>query len=306
MDTPILQYIIDNLNEEGTLPDDFNLPEEEEGEGVKFADGALDGITIYHMGVAPLNEDDKVKFGGLITLAGTGAFDEAEAGLKDFCREHRAITIIDDLQTFIMENTDILDAGKTLTFAMHLLYESTDRELVKVGMSILELFDVYRNEATADAIRKIGLCNEFTIFAVFIVRRWPEGEKEILELAKEVRGWGRIHCVDFIDAQDDETKRWLLFNGVDNDVVPAYSAWNVYEKADVEGVLAKDSLMFEEMEAVLAIADALMDEGPVSGISKMDNPRAFLDKVIEKAGAGYEFSEEDERILQAAKEWKEE
>ena len=71
-------------------------------------------------------------------------------------------------------------------------------------------------------------------------------------------------------------------------------------------MLAKDKLTFEKMAAVLAIADALMDEGPVSGISKMDNPRAFLDKVIEKAGAGYEFSEEDERILQAAKEWKEE
>ena len=55
---------------------------------------------------------------------------------------------------------------------------------------------------------------------------------EILELAKKVRGWGRIHCVDFIEPENDEIKEWLLLNGVDNDVVPAYSALRVFEKAE--------------------------------------------------------------------------
>lgn len=37
-----------------------------------------------------------------------------------------------------------------------------------------------------------------------------------------------------MEAEDEETKDWLFYHGVENDVVPAYSAWTVYEKADVE------------------------------------------------------------------------
>ena len=40
--------------------------------------------------------------------------------------------------------------------------------------------------------------------------------------------------MDFIEPENDEIRRWLLLNGVDNDVVPAYSAMRVFELGRTE------------------------------------------------------------------------
>ena len=306
MDKSLCEYIATSRTNEGVLPEGFKLPERTKEDGVRFADGAMDGISIYHMGHAPLSEDDQKKLGELLTLAGSGSEKEAEEGFREFCVKHRAITIIDDLQRYVVEHSSALDANIMYEFAVHLLIESHDKECVKIGLSILELFDAFENEELARNIRIVGLSDEFTIFSVFCMRNWPAAETELLELAKRVRGWGRIHCIDFIEAENEETKDWIFFNGVDNDVLPVYSAWPVYEKANVEERLRKDNLTYEEIHAILAITDALMDEGPVSGISRMDDPKAYLATVLKKAEREYPFTEWDQKILKNISEWEEE
>ena len=306
MEISLSEYIANSRTKEGILPDGFRLPERTKEDGIAFADGAMDGIIMYHMGHSPLTDKEKKELGKLLDLAGKGAEEEAEEGLQRFCEEHRALTIIDDLQHYIADHTDSLDEGKMYEFAIHLLLDSKDKECVKIGLSILELFNTYENETLADVIRIVGLSDEFTLFSVFCMRDWPEAETELLELAKRVRGWGRIHCIDFIEAENEETKDWLFFNGVDNDVVPAYSAWPVYDKADIEGRLKKETLTEEEVHALLKITDALLDEGPVSGISRMDNPKEFLDRVLKKTEGDYSFDEQEMRTIKEITEWEEE
>ena len=129
--------------------------------------------------------------------------------------------------------------------------------------------------------------------------RWAyihEPEEEILSLAGKVRGWGRIHCIDFLEPAADTTKDWLFLNGVDNDVVPAYSAWTVYEKADVEERMKKETFTYEEVHALLLLTAALLDEGPVSGISNMDDPDSFLKKVLSLT-EGHTLTDEDKDII---------
>lgn len=297
MERSLLEYIATSRTDEGVLPSGFSLPEENPEEGVRFADGALDGITVYHMGHTPLSFSERQELGKLLDLAGSGSFNEAEEGFREFCKQHRAIAIIDDLQHYIADNTESLDADQIFEFAVHMLIESRYKECVKVGLSILEMFDTFENEVLARNIRIAGLSDEFTIFSVFCMRNWPDAETELLELAKRVRGWGRIHCIDFIEASAKETKDWLFYNGVDNDIVPAYSALTVYEKADVADRLKKDRLTYEEMSAILMITSALMDEGPVSGISALDDPKGYLSLVIEHAKENYPFTEEEKTIL---------
>ena len=303
MEQSLSEYIANSRTNEGVLPEGFKLPESTKENGIPFADGAMDGITIYHMGHTPLNEKEKKELGKLLDLAGKGAEQEAEKGFLDFCEQHRALTIIDDLQRYIVEHKDSLNPGNMYGFAVHLLMDSQDKECVKVGLSILELFNTYANETLADVIRIVGLSDEFTIFSVFSMRNWPEAEAEILELAKRVRGWGRIHCIDFMEAENEETKEWLFFHGVENDVVPAYSAWPVYEKSNVEEYLNKDTLTYEEVHALLALTGALLDEGPVSGISRMDQPKEFLESVLKKTEGEYAFTEQEQRTIKDIREW---
>ncbi|MBR6149084.1 MAG: hypothetical protein IKQ44_12125 [Lachnospiraceae bacterium] len=300
----LTELIYGSKNADGILPKSFSLPDDTEEGKPRFADGAMDGIMIYHMGHTPLTDEEKNELLSLLKLAAEGKFDEAEGGFTLFCAKHRVVSIIDDLQRCIVDNKDDLDPNNLYRFAVNVLTKSGDKECLKVGLSILELFDAYENENLADVIRTVGLSDEFTIFSVFNMRNWPNAEKEILDLAKKVRGWGRIHCVDFISADDEETRKWLLYNGVDNDVVAAYSAMPVYEKSGMEELIDKDGLSYEEMHAILAIAEALLDEGPVSGISTFDDPVDFLNRIIKKTQAGYELSEDDLRIIEALKEWK--
>ena len=290
---------------DSVLPSEFSLPPEagEAEQGIAFADGALDGITMFHSAPEALTEDARQRMGELILAAGTGRFAEAEAGFQAFCKAHRVITIIDELQRFIVDHEDDLDFDKLYAFAVHLLLESKAKECVKVGLSILEVFETWDNEALAGAIRRIGLSDEFTLFSLFCMQHWPAADAEIFELAKRVRGWGRVHCVAFIETEDPEIKEWLLLNGVDNDVLPAYTAWPVYQKADVARVLDREKLSYEEVHALLALTEALLDEGPVRGISNMEDPQGYLEKVLAKARGCAGLTEEDQEILHAIEGW---
>jgi len=311
MGKSLCEFIATSRTADGMLPENFHLPAEENSEGPAFADGAMDGITMYHMAPAFLNSPDKKELGRLIELAATGAYGEAEDGFKAFCKEHRALLIIDDLQKYIVDHERKLDPNKLFEFALNLLLESDNRECVKVGMSILELFDVYENDALADTIRIVGLSDEFTLFSAYLMRSWPHAEEELLELAKRVRGWGRVHCVDMMSAELEETRNWLFYHGIDNDVMAAYSAWQVYDKARVEEILARENLNYEEIHALLMLTEALMDEGPVSGISRMKKPREYLKKVLEQVESvearlegneGFAWSDEEQQVIEAVKD----
>lgn len=286
------------LDSKAYLPEDLELQNDADKEEVRFAAGAIDGIRLYHMGFDPLEEDDHKRLEELLMLAGKGDAEEAKQGFAEFCKKHRAITIIDELQECIVENKENLAPKVMFDFAVNLFRYSAETECVKIGLIILELFNTKDNEEIKNSIREAGASDEFTFFALLNMRRWPTAEEEILECAKHVRGWGRIHCVDYIEPEDNETKEWLLFNGTDNDVMPVYSAWNVFIKSDVPALLRRGNLKYEEMHAILKITEALMDEGPVSGISNFDNPETFLGDVLYRTEEGYSFTEEDLKIIQ--------
>ena len=298
MGRSLFEYISENVTPEGTLPKDFSLPEEKQAAGIRFADGALDGIYIYHTQHEQLPADAFEQLGKLITMAASDRQAEAEEGFKSFTKDHRVITFIDDLQKYVTDHCADLNANKVYKFAVHLALESDDRECVKVGLSLLELLDIYDEKQLTEAVRILGLSDEFTIFAVFIMRKWPDPEREILSAAQKVRGWGRIHSIYFLEASRPETKEWLLLNGVDNDVVPAYSAWDVYEKAEINEFLKRDNFSPEEIHALIALTDALMDEGPAAGISRLDSPQAFLDRIVTIAESAESLSGDDIDILE--------
>ena len=48
--------IINDSIVDGELPESFSLPDIDDGK-LKWADGALDGVTVYHMGLSEVDED---------------------------------------------------------------------------------------------------------------------------------------------------------------------------------------------------------------------------------------------------------
>ena len=305
---PIFEIIADRLRQTEfkdddiiTLGKDFSLPSDEKG--LRYVDGAKDGICAYHMGAADITKKDIEEINKVITLANTGDYDQADSVLEKLCERIRVVNFIDELQDCILDRKDEIE-DKFYVYSLHLMTQSANIECVKVGMMIQELFT--QSDEVKGMVRTLGLSDEFTLYSVFIMRNWENGNTEIMNIAKSVNGWGKVHAVHYIEPDTEEIRQWLLTDAVSNDVMPAYSGWDCYKKADVEAVIKKDKLTYEELEGVLSIVDAILDEGPVLGISNIEDPKEVLLNVLSHAIKHAPLSAKDCKIISNILDWQKE
>ncbi len=279
MDIPVLDYIRENIDD-GELPIDFSLPKpHKDDEGEIFADGAFDGIMMFH------REPQQVEIGELEDIINDAAKGEKSAfgrTVKYFeNNDVHTLSIIDNVQNYIMAHSEELDAEEIFGYAVDLTVGTKNRETVKLGLAILELFASF-NDALLKAILDIGLCDEFTLFAIWAVRNLENGNDLIFSLAKKVHGWGRIHAVAALKPETEEIRQWLLEEGCNNEVYPGYSSIQCFVKANVHEML-KNGLEQEQLNAVGRIMLFLILDGPTNGIHAFEDEedivRLYLDNV---------------------------
>ena len=280
MEKSIYERISENVRD-GALPEGFSLPDEMDSAPVKFAPGAFDGICIYHMGPDELDDEGRAELGRALASASTGNRAETDALFFEWTKKHRAISMVDEIQNYVRDHKDELKIGYLYQSAKYMIFHSTHIECVKIALELLELFRGAMADVT-DAVSVLGLYDEFTIFAVWNLRKREDGNEEIFSLAKKVHGWGRIHAVEFLEPNTDEIRRWLLTEGAENDVMAAYSALTVWEKCGADELL-KGKPSAEEYGALLRLAEGLLDEGPCPGISGLDDAEGMLLRLLELA-----------------------
>mgnify|MGYP007046729779 CR=1 FL=1 len=264
----LFQMIAEALTPEGTLPKDFSLPKEKVQNKLIFADGAMDGIKLYH--TQPKTVDIEPVCQALLLIS-QGQEETGKAQLTAALEQHSVIEVIDALHKWIYENHDQLDPGKLSGFAIRSIMTSANPELIKLGLAIMELLNTDKQEALKKVIRALALCNEFTLYCLFIMRSWTRGNDEIFDLMQKVHGWGRIHCVNQIDPANRLIKKWLLDHGCENSVAPAYSALTVAKKCDLIEQIQREDLSAEDWSGITLMMDGLMAEGPVAGISEIED-----------------------------------
>ncbi len=276
----LYEYIEAHL-EEGVLPSDFSLPQEKTENGLRFADGAMDGMAMYHMMGQKPDEEKMKQMAELISLISAGENEKADAALLEFAKKNRAISIIDDFEDYIRKNRASLNPGNIYRYGVRQIFESADKECVKYGLEILELFTL-KNEQVKDAIRTLGLSDEFTLFVVFIMLQWENANEEIFALARKVTGWGKIHAIEKLKPETEEIKEWLLLEGIRNHIMPEYSALTCFEKAGVIERLDEE-LSKEAFRSIGMILSAMLSEGPVPGISAVEHKEEVLVKYLRRA-----------------------
>lgn len=260
----LYEYIAENCVE-GELPIDFSLPQKTEKGKIQFADGAADGIAMYHMRAEMPDSEALDEMASLIDLISDGKMTAADEALTDFVEKHTALSVIDPWQEYVIKNRERLQANNLYRYSVDKLLNSSKINEVKYGMIMLELFTL-QDESVKDAVRTVGLSDEFTLFSVFIMRKWENANDEIFRLAKHVHGWGRIHAIERLEASTQEISDWLLHEGTKNLILPVYSALSCFEKADVRGRLQK-TLSRKEFVDIGNILVCMLDEGACEGIS---------------------------------------
>lgn len=268
----------------GELPGDFSLPDLSNDENeLKWADGALDGVTMYHMSIPEISKGDRTLISDAVRAASNRDYDLADSLFRMLGNHLHAIVVIDDLHSYVIDNQRKLSANNLFEYAMHLLFESKDRECVKFGLSLIELFKTDDMNDLKETIRTIGLSDEFALFAIFVMLRWKNGNDEVWELAKKIHGWGRIHAIERIEPDTEEIRKWMLMEGIHNNVMPAYSALTCWKKSYAEDVL-RNGPSREEFTGIGEIICGLLDEGPVPGISEIQNSDEIISVYLDVAG----------------------
>lgn len=304
MQQSVFELIKSAVAEDGRLPEDFALPDENPQEQVKFAPGAMDGILFYHTACQESEESEGypllVK---AIERAAEGKMDEAAEAVSEFAAQYKVLGYIDLFQEYVINNQDRLPAGNVLDFAVSLMLEGTKAEAVKFGMSLLELINWEQQEDLKQDVRLLALEDEFTLYAAFLMRGWEDSDKELFEILKKVKGWGRVHLVRMIGADSDEIEEWLVRHGVHNDVLPAYSGLDCFEKVHFLERIQRHDLDLDTYRGLADILDAMLDEGPVAGLSALDNKEEVMQAFFEAAIARNDLKAQDYVVLLDLKDY---
>lgn len=279
MSESLLERIENNLVD-GRLPASFTLvPRQSENE-VCFAPGAQDGIGIFHMGNPKVSWKERVLIFWAVRKI---CAYKREAADKVFARLFSTIPpirIIDEIQKHVFKYQKWLNLDGILGYAKRKLY-SEKVDFVKLALSLLELF-VEPDDDTKQAVLTLGLCDEFTIFAVFNARHWKDGNALVFDLAKKTEGWGRIFAIEQLDANTDEIRDWLLSDGRHNAIMADYSAYTVFEKVNVAKRL-KENVTDSQFDSIAELIVDLFSCDAVSGIEQVQDKKTVLSDFIMQA-----------------------
>jgi len=268
-------------------------------EGVSFAPGAVDGIYIYH---TMHKEGPAEKLLEVIRVLHEKDEDEAEKLLHEIFmrpREVRMISMIDPLQHYIIDHADSLSPEKILKLAS-MAISSSNTEIVKFGLSLMEIVNFSESDDFRSVVVSLATDEEYTLFGIYVIRAWNDGDHLIFGLARRLTGWGRIHAIHYLKAETPEMKYWVLMEGWKNEIMPCYSALDAARKGNLTAFLEKDALESDEAENIEALVAALLDEGPVPGFSAYEEKDKLVN-LLEKHRAAGAFTVKMDEMLKFMK-----
>ena len=243
----IYEYINKSIKANGMLKDDFNLDKYTDCQTnkMKFALGALDGISYFHS----KNEVDEEQLEFLKKVLKLLQEDSTALNgnlINEYYKNNdkRVLSTIDSLLSWIIENAKEIDNKLLFELAIYLMMCSINPEAVKIGIAIIGLIDLSDKDELVKVIEKLALCDEFTLYANIALSNLPNINDIRFMLVKKVNGWGKIYLVNSLKNENESINEWLITNGCDNEIALGYLSYEVAEKIDLLKVLKRADLSY--------------------------------------------------------------
>lgn len=286
---PIYECIKNNTKD-GRLPEGFEIPWLKD----MWAPGAHDGVALNHMipiELSPDPERDQKILEALKFMASPNNGEHVEevfAIIEELDEKDSIVRLYDPIVRIIASHQKEMDLHTLLQFGDFLICKGTSLLAVKLGLSVIAPF---KAPFVEDVAMEFGVYDEFTYYAARILTKdcWPSGNAKLFELAKNVKGWGRIHAVEWLKPETPEIRDWILFEGANNTIIPQYSANICLQKAEAEKRL-ESSLTADEYAAIGKLIRESLVQGPCRGVTDGEQ---LLSKYILKA---QEFPTDQELI----------
>jgi hypothetical protein len=264
---------------DGKLPHMFSLEEKHAPNQIGFMPGAMDGAGIFHAGRG--NEEKPVKeIVHLLKKYFKTGGERYIAGVEAVLSGGRTISMIDPILQSLREDHKGIDPNKMVNLCFNTIKTSGNIELIKAGIGLLGLFDLGNSGEAAEVITTLALYDDFTLYAVVAASNWTNGNRIIFQIAKNVAGWGKIHAVERLEPENEEIREWILRSGCANSVADAYLGLVCATKGGLISALRQETVDPGMFDSIAVIVDALLDEGPVHGISEYEHAREALTRFL--------------------------
>ena len=295
-DLSIYELIKSSIQANGELPEDFKLPPKDPN-GVPWADGALDGVYIYH---TVGNEEDIEPLKNIVFQISEGKFEEAETNLDKL--DFSMVSRTNSLLSWIIQEQKQINLNNLYEFASSQLSTSKNIEVIKFCLSVLAIMNVETDEETIEKVKILALSDEFTLYCLNIFVKLENSNEEIFKIAKKVKGWGRVHSIGYLEVTNDEIKEWILEEGCHNYVLPAYTAYTCAKKINLVEILNEDKISSKKFNDISYLMNALLDESAITGMSALEDRELLIERYLEKAKT-LSSTEDDYRALMTLKEY---
>lgn len=253
--------------------DDLALPDDDAPPGwnvgdIRFANGAYDGILLNHV-APPERMEIAERTRELVDAVETVTKSLADPDMERLYRLARGDALITygDAVIEALRARDSIDSERLWAVGRWLIETARHREPLKLGIMILSLGATDEDVAT---LKTLGRHDEFTLFAAVAIGNLCDAAADHwLDLARTVRGWGKIHLVERLAGAAPtrpDIRDWLLREGCSNDVEDSYLAYLCATAGNLAGALAAESLDDELLDGCCTITLALLEGGPSEDI----------------------------------------
>jgi hypothetical protein len=258
------------------LPDD-----RDNGDAIRWAPGALDGVTTHHMGSGEETLRVKQIVKALQDLV-TRASDDGLRQVFALVTREAVLGVTDEVLEQVRKNPH-LRAERIHALGLVFASEAPARDAVKFGMALL---GTVQGPDDRELLTTLGLHEEFTLFAaVALANQSDDAELALWELAKRVSGWGRIHLVERLaQARRPEIRAWLIRDGFRNSIMDEYLAYTCAMAGELHSALAAPVADPELLRGAAGIFAALARGGPAEDLSDYRHASkaiaAWLDHIV--------------------------
>jgi len=272
--------------------DEVELPDETDSDGneIKFAAGALDGVFSHHSFGDDNASDVERENNNLKTLIINNLKrvlqQPSPENLSEFYSNisgEPALGVIDELIDRISQGHG-LNIDRLEILLLWIVKNSPDRDAVKISIALLGM---YQTDTHRELFLTLGKHSEFTLFSTVALSNSNGGdakEVDLWNLAQQVQGWGRIQTVERITGTNNQSiKAWMVREGYKNSIMYEYLAWF----CAVNGDLLTDLKTNKDEALLLGTADilqALLFGGPAQDIGDYEDAGEvcvlFMERVL--------------------------
>ena len=189
----------------------------------------------------------------------------------------------DSLLNWIIQEQKQINIDNLCEFTISQLSTSKNIEVIKFCLCVLEIIKLETEKDTIEKVKILALSDEFTLYCLNILKNLKNSNEEIFEIAKKVKGWGRIYSIKYLKVTNDEIKEWTLEEGCHNYIIPAYTAYTCAKKINLVEILNEDKISSKKFNDISYLMNALLDEEAITGISNLEDRELLIERYLEKA-----------------------